>query len=56
MHGDGGAGNSKVRRQVLERQIWRVGMRELQWRSERRELVVREDEGRLGQRIPEMCR
>ncbi len=56
MHGDGGASNSKARRQVLERQIFGVGRGELQKRSERRELVVKEDEGRLCQRIPEMCR
>jgi hypothetical protein len=49
-------GNSKARRQVLEREIFRVGRRELQRRSEGGELVVKEDEGRLCQRIPEMCR
>ncbi len=30
MHGGEGVGNSKARRQVLERQIFRVGRRELQ--------------------------
>jgi hypothetical protein len=39
-------GNSKARRQVLERQIFRVGGK----------LVVKEDEGRLCQKIPEVCR
>ncbi len=35
--------------------FFRIGRRELQ-RSEWGELVVKEDEGRLCQRIPEMCR
>jgi len=47
MHGGGRAGNSKARRQVLERQIFKVEKRELQRRSEGRELVVKEDEGKL---------
>jgi hypothetical protein len=34
MHGGGGAGNSKARRQVLEWQIFRVEKGELQRRSE----------------------
>ncbi len=34
MHGNGGVGNSKARRQVWERQMFREGGGELQRRSE----------------------